>query len=190
MSLGYEKFGKGREGMKRKGKGRRRKPGLLASEYNSTAYERKIEEGLNADPESFIFEANRRREYIATFGGWHRPVKKRVKREHRRRRRKNRKLAFTLESEEKAYIDEEKEKKEKKEKNRENLKKKHARQLIELRQKFFQDIKELWEKQAAERDALDCWFLRNGVKKKKRDCVSIKSSFFLFIDINKYHLSR
>ena len=79
-----------------------------------------------------------------------------MKREHRRRRRKNRKLAFTLESEEKAYIDEEKEKKEKKEKNRENLKKKHARQLIELRQKFFQDIKELWEKQAAERDALDC----------------------------------
>lgn len=156
MSLGYEKFGKGREGMKRKGKGRRRKPGLLASEYNITAYQRKMEEELNADPESFIFAANRRREYIATFGGWHRPVKKMVKREHRRRRRKNRKLAFTLENEEKFYIDEETRAKEEKEKKRANLEKKHARQLMKLRQKFFQDIKELWEKQAAERDALDC----------------------------------
>ena len=127
MSIVFGKFGKGRKGMKRKGKGRRVKQGVMESGTMVPCAFQK-ENGLKA----------------GSYGGWrNRRVKAVTRLQKRRDRRKTKKLAVCLKNENKQQQKDEEMKKE-------MLKKKHAKELRILRQKFFRDIYNLWEKQAKE----------------------------------------
>ena len=78
------------------------------------------------------------------YGGWrNRRVKAVTRLQKRRDRRKTKKLAVCLKNENKQQQKDQEMKKE-------MLKKKHAKELRILRQKFFRDIYNLWEKQAEE----------------------------------------
>ena len=132
MSIPFGKLGKGREGMKRKGKGRRVKERVM--EFGTMvpcAFQE--ENGLKA----------------AFYGGWrNKRVKEVTRLQKRRDRRKTKKLAVCLKNENKQQQKDQEMKKE-------MLKKKHAKELRILRQKFFRDIYNLWEKQAEEIKLLD-----------------------------------
>tara|TARA_A100001015_G_scaffold198344_1_gene221297 strand:- start:827 stop:1231 length:405 start_codon:yes stop_codon:yes gene_type:complete len=127
MSIAFGKLGKGRNGMKRKGKGRRVKKGVMESGTMVPCAFQK-ENGL----------------LKAAYGGWRKNRMKAVTRLQKRRdRRKTKKLAVCLKNENKQQQKDEEMKKE-------MLKKKHAKEVRILRQKFFRDIYNLWEKQAEE----------------------------------------
>ena len=127
MSIVFGKFGKGRKGMKRKGKGRRVKQGVMESGTMVPCAFQK-ENGLKAD----------------SYGGWRNKRLQAVRRlQNRRKRQSTKKLAVCLKNENKQQQKDQEMKKE-------MLKKKHAKELRVLRQKFFRDIYNLWEKQAEE----------------------------------------
>ena len=128
MSVSY---GKGRAGMKRKGKGRRVKTGVMA---RGTMIRGKFQEnnGLEA----------------ASYGGWrYKSERAETRAENRRGRRKARKFAIVLVNEIKMEKEEEELLKKKQEKEyrrkKEALKKKQAEELYELRQNFFRDFFEM-----------------------------------------------
>ena len=80
----------------------------------------------------------------AFYGGWRNKRVKAVTRlQKRRNRRKTKKLAVCLKNENKQEQKDQEMKKE-------MVMKKHAKELRILRQKFFRDIYNLWEKQAEE----------------------------------------